>query len=130
MNKEQFFTFKSDFKKGVQIVKNNNAHKKAYYNDGFATKEDQDVAILESRKEVNRLIDSMTIKINAESPVTHWAYYCAKHQLDESNSIKYVEEMLKQMKQETKERMYFYNSPAENIYQYSVKKIIDAYAGI
>lgn len=126
MNKEQFFTFKSDLKKGMQIVRNFKMHRKAYYNDGFETKEDQDAALEAKRKENAEIKESMSIKILCDSPLTHWAYYIAKHQLDEEQALLYIEKVHKEMGRQTS-TMWLCDGSPSYIYKWNIKPLLDAY---
>ena len=126
MNKEQFFTFKSDLKKGIQVVRNDKAHGKMYYNDGFETQEDQDAAIEAKKKQNAELIESMSIKIWCDSPLTHWAYYIAKHQLDEEQALLYIEKVLNEMSRQTSTKWLYSDSPS-HIYKSNIKPLLDAY---
>lgn len=152
MTKEQFFTFKSDMKAGMRIIKLGNTHTKAYWNDGFETQDAQDEAI----KKVNEEIESLRASIVNSIPekrwdsntrkyvetgktigvvlgrnvYEHWAYYCAKHRLDENQSIEYIQTQMNNLKEQTKWTYFVYPNNLPAIWEKYVKPILDKYETI
>ena len=131
MNKEQFYTFKSDMKNGMLITKISKKHSKAYYNDGFETQEDQDAAIKKDSEKIQELKNAIKLQnrwgawVLGDMVHHHWAYYCAKHRLDENQSLEYVTKMYEHMRPENRG---WYN--AKSMYDNCVKPILDAYEKI
>lgn len=142
MTKEQFFTFKSDFKKGMRIARLYKTHRKAYWNDGFATQEDQDNAIKKEVEEIKSLKDSIALRrpckkwigdkyvedgtipiVLGEMWYHHAAYYCEKHRLDVKSSIEYVKSEMSKMKEN------FWYSP-EHYYEKEIIPILEGYEKI
>ena len=150
MTKEQFFTFKSDMKAGMRIIKLRNTHRKAYWNDGFETQEAQDEAVKKVREEIESLKSTIANRIPEKKwdnsvrkwvetkdttavvlgnlPEEHWAYYCAKHRLDENQSIEYIQTQLNNLKEQTRNTLMYYNASA--VYAKDVKPILDKYEEI
>ena len=150
MTKEQFFTFKSDMKAGMRIIKLRNTHRKAYWNDGFETQEAQDEAVKKVREEIESLKSTIANRIPEKKwdnsvrkwvetkdtiavvlgnlPEEHWAYYCAKHRLDENQSIEYIKTQISHLKEQTI-NIYFDKS-ASGFWEKNVKPILDKYETI
>lgn len=98
MTKEQYLIFKSDLKKAIEVVKLGNKHRRAYWNDGFETKADQDAAIKEDFEKRQEIRKTMSVDLDASNYLVHWAYYCAKHQLTDEEIKTYVEQEVKKQK--------------------------------
>ena len=94
MTKEQYLIFNSDLKKAIEIEKLRKRYRKAYWNNGFETAAAQENAIRENNERVKEL----TIRICASDYVVHWAYYCAKHQLEDDQINVYVCQEMSKMK--------------------------------
>lgn len=151
MTKEQFFTFKSDMKAGMRIIKLRNTHRKAYWNDGFETQEAQDEAVKKVREEIESLKSTIVNRIPEKkwdnsvrkwvetkdtievvlggNVYEHWAYYCAKHRLDENQSIEYIQAQMNNLKEQTKNTYFAYTSVSA-IWEKYVKPTLDKYETI
>ena len=97
MTKEQYLLFKEDLKKAIEVTKLNKKHRKAYWNDGFETKEAQEAAIIARGAKMCEIEETMTKKID-DGYLTHLAYYCAKHQLTDEEIKTYVEQEVRKRK--------------------------------
>lgn len=97
MTKEQYLLFKEDLKKAIEVTKLNKKHRKAYWNDGFETKEAQEAAIIARGAKMREIEETMTNKID-DGYLTHLAYYCVKHQLTDDEIKTYVEQEVKKRK--------------------------------
>lgn len=127
MTKEQFFAFKNDMKIGMSIAKLEKAHVKAYWNDGFDSQQEQGVAIQKCHDRISELKNGLkSDRILGELPQHHWAYYIAKHRLDQEQSVAYVGEMLGKMSEDKFYSMYFSRNP-QYTYDGFVKPILDIY---
>lgn len=110
MNKQNFLTFKEDLKKSIEIVKISKRHNKAWWNDGFTSKEAQQEAIDKEKDLIKEIEATMPrgYHYGAEHPTYHMAYYIAKHQIDdEQERIEYVRENLHKMMHFTSEGQPF-----------------------
>lgn len=156
MTKEQFFTFKSDMKKGMRIQKLFNSHRKAYWNEGFATEEDQKKAINKDMDEIISIKETIGLRKHKQKWVTenngwkghyedsdetypivlgahpkdHWAYYIAKHQLNKEQAIEYITNEYNAMKPQSRINYFYYVGDPERIYLKSIMPILDDYEKI
>lgn len=110
MTKEQFLLFKQDLKTAIEAEKIYSKfyriERKEYYNAGFSSQEEQDKTTTElwnKAKEIQKLVTTKEIeikdligrpkiiqfRINADYFYVHWAYYCAKHRLNEDERKAY-----------------------------------------
>ena len=108
MTKEQFNTFKREFKVAVELRKFNKKYSKGWKKAGYESKEafDQDYPVRElEREELSKQITKVqyrwgtTYAIHGHEYQTHWAYYCAKHRLSDEEIEKYVNEQYSKLKQ-------------------------------
>lgn len=157
MTKEQFFTFKSDMKKGMRIQKLSNSHRKAYWNEGFATKEDQKKAINKDVDEITSIKETIALRkhkqkwvsegdwywkghyedtdetypiVLGESPNSHWTYYIAKHKLEGEDIISYISGELNRLTDRKKEWYTYPTITADKVFEKYVKPILDEYEKI
>lgn len=105
MNKEQFIQFKKDLKNDIEITRIYNSDSKQWWNQGFKSEEDYKKSWEEKESKIKELKSQLTKGekgyqlIYATSYNTHWAYYCAKHQLDENQRKEYITEMFGKLKE-------------------------------
>lgn len=149
MTREQYEIFKSDLKKGMRIIRLEKLHRKAYWNDGFKSQEEQREAIKRESGEVKTLKTEIIARYNVtewipekgytetgktnpyvigDLPEHHWAYYCAKHILSEEDSIKYLENELKKLT--PIKHSCYYDGDAKRVYEKWVKPILTRYEEI
>ena len=132
MDKKQFLQFKSDLKKSIEDTKLCNKYVKAWWNLGFKSEEEYNQKREEDfnkRRELEKSIhknEKGYQVVYADSFTTHWAYYCAKHQLSEDDIVKYCENELNKLT-ENKRNYYRWNigKPLD-----SVKKILNFYESL
>lgn len=155
MTKEQFFTFKSDMKKGMRIQKLSNSHRKAYWNEGFATEEDQKKAINKDVDEITSIKETIALRkhkqkwvseggwkghyedsdetypiVLGENPESHWAYYIAKHKLEGEDAISYISGELERLTDRKKEWYAYPTRTADKVFEQYVKPTLDEYEKI
>lgn len=156
MTKEQFFTFKSDMKKGMRIQKLSNSHRKAYWNEGFATEEDQKKAINKDVDEITSIKETIALRKNkqkwvredngwkghyedtdetypiilGETPEDHWAYYIAKHKLEGEDAISYISGELEKLTDRKKNWYDYPTRTADKVFEKYVKPTLDEYEKI
>lgn len=132
MTKEQFIKFKEDFKKGVEVVKLQNKFVKNWKNAGYSSEEEYRKAELEAYKKIDYLRSDM-IKYGSEiykhsifcdDCFTHWAYYCAKHQLNSEEIKNYIDSEFNKMKECNRLNLIYNRS--YSMFN-SVKEILEAY---
>ena len=107
MTKEQFNTFKREFKIAVELTKLDKKYCKGWKKAGFESKEDFEKSYPVYQFEREELSKQITKTKNAwctcyaiygHKYTTHWAYYCAKHQLSDEEIEKYVKEQYSKLK--------------------------------
>lgn len=135
MTKEQYLVFKSDLKASVASIKAvSKKFRKDYNNAGYNSLEDFNKAYDEAKKkshEFSSMIkvvrkgygDSVYPIANARDHAVHLAYYCAKHQLSESEIAEYLKNEVDRMKpSEFISKSYRYEGIKNQ-----VRTILDAY---
>lgn len=124
MDKKQFLQFKSDLKDAIQVTKIENKHSKKWWNLGFPSEEeykkvhDEDVSKIKEIESHLPKDERGHILIWGSQRELHWAYYSAKHRLDEQQRDEYVKEMFGKMREETKNQWPYYGS-----YKSPLKKV-------
>lgn len=120
MTKEQFITFKEDLKKAIEIVKLRDKWEKEWWNCGFKTKEDYEVASAERWKKHNEIRKAIVCRVDetkwsweerkyvpsgrtrpaifADGSAVHQAYYIVKHRLNDDEAVEYLKKALGHMK--------------------------------
>ena len=124
MDKKQFLQFKSDLKDAIEVTKTYNKYDKKWWNLGFSSEEefkkvyDEDIyktKEIESHLPKNERGHNLFYGFQRE---LHWAYYSAKHRLDEQQREEYVKEVFGKMREETK-----YQWPNYGSSQWALKKV-------
>lgn len=131
MTKEQYLLFKSDLKLSIDIIKlfPNRFWKTVHH--GFASEEEKQAAISEANKKMYELNAKIKVRrkgynqettypvISASSFTTHFAYYCAKHQLNDEQAYEYVKTQYAKMREpKAFDALYYWRQ---------VKEILTAY---
>ena len=137
MTKEQFIKFKQDFKAVIEETKFHNKYRKKWWNLGFKSEEEFKQVYNLDKSKINELIKDVLIikvikdyfhdRIQGNSAITHWTYYCAKHQLDETERKEYITKQfdkLKKEKQNDWEFLYINNVIKK------VERILSAYENL
>lgn len=105
MTKEQFLKMKSDFKNVIEATKINKKYYKSWKNAGFTSEEEYREAEKNDYIKCDELLKDIKhikgkwVRLYGDVFTSHWAYYCAKHQLFESERKKYISQEFAKMKE-------------------------------
>lgn len=131
MDKKQFLQFKSDLKDAIEVTKLDNKYDKKWWNLGFSSEEEFKKVYDEDRNKAKEIESHLPknerghVLIWGSQRELHWAYYSAKHRLDEQQREEYVKDVFGKMREESKNQWPYYGSSKNALKK--VEEIISFY---